>query len=79
MDFHVVVRTATWHFSIGPRTDQKMPKMSDTWQPLVFIHIIMTHVSLYMCHVPYMDADVICTDVDVSSTDADSSLLTGLG
>jgi hypothetical protein len=32
---HVVIRTATWHFSIGRWTDQKSPKMSDMWQPLV--------------------------------------------
>jgi hypothetical protein len=35
---HVVVRTATWHFFIGPRIDPKNPKMSDTWQPLVLPH-----------------------------------------
>jgi hypothetical protein len=32
---HMVVRTAMWHFLIGPHVDLKMPKMSDTWQPLV--------------------------------------------
>jgi hypothetical protein len=50
MDCHVVVRTATWHFLIGPYFILKMSKMSDTWQPLVLPHqhvdVIMTCVTL---------------------------------
>jgi hypothetical protein len=76
MTCHVAVQNSMWHFSIGPHTDRKMPKMGDMWQPLVFPHhhvdVIMKCVDLLLCHVPYMD-------VDVSSTDVDSSLLTGLG
>jgi hypothetical protein len=33
--FHVDVCIATWHIFTGPRNDLKMPKMGDTWQPLV--------------------------------------------
>jgi hypothetical protein len=79
----MVVPIATWHFSIGPWTDQKIPKMSDTWKPLVLPRqhddVIMTHVTLFMFHLLCMDTDVICTDVDINNTNVDSSLLTGLG
>jgi hypothetical protein len=34
----VVVWISMWHFSIGPHTDQKIPKMGDTWHPLVLAH-----------------------------------------
>jgi hypothetical protein len=47
---HVDVRTAVWHFTIGPHTDRKMPKMGDMWQLL-----------LLACH----HADVIMTQVDI--------------
>jgi hypothetical protein len=80
---HMVVQSAMWFFTIGPRIDQKIPKMSDTWQPLVLPchhdNIIMTHVTLFVCHVPCTDVDFIHTNADVNSTYADSSLLTGLG
>jgi hypothetical protein len=79
----VVVQSDMWHFSISPLTGRKIQKISDMWQPMVLpchrVHVIMTHVSLYVFHVPCTDVDVIHTDADVNSMDADSSLLTGLG
>jgi len=83
MKYHMAIRIATWHFSIGPWTDRKIPTMSDTWKPLVLPHhhvdVIMTHVILFMFHIPYMDANVIHTYAKVSSTDADSTMLIWLG
>jgi hypothetical protein len=74
---HVSVQTvwtATWHDPIGPRIDPKMPKLGDTWQPLVLPH---HHVDIMMtstCHVsPSFSFHVCCMDVDVNSTDVDSS------
>jgi hypothetical protein len=73
---HVVAWTSTWHFFIGPWIDQKNPKMSDMWQPLVIPHhhddVIMTCFTSYVCHVHCTDVDVIHTDVDVNNTDVDS-------
>jgi hypothetical protein len=78
-----LVWLATWNFSISPHTDQKMPKMGDTWQLLVFPcnhdEVIMKCVILCVCHILYMDPDIIYIDANVNSTNADSSLLTGLG
>jgi hypothetical protein len=77
------VRAATWKIFIGPQVVPKIPKMSDTWQPLVPPHhhvdVNMTHVTLFAFHICCKNDDVIHTDVDVSSMDADSSLLTRLG
>jgi hypothetical protein len=35
---HIIHTNDMWHFFIGPHGCLKMPKMSDTWQPLMLAH-----------------------------------------
>jgi hypothetical protein len=71
----------TWHDPIGPRIDLKMPKLGDTWQPLVLPRHHDDVMQRSACHVSssfsfyvyYMDVDIIHMNSDVNSTDADAS------
>jgi hypothetical protein len=70
---HVTIRSATWlyglprgTFSLVHMIDPKMPKMSDTWQPLVLAtscchDIIMTHVTLL--HVPHTLVQMLTSSI----------------
>jgi hypothetical protein len=82
MVYRVAVQTVTWHIFTGPRNDLKVPKMGDTWQPLVLpCHhddVNMTCVTSCMCHVCCTDADIIRTDANINNTDADWARLTKL-
>jgi hypothetical protein len=40
----------TWHFFIGPHGCLKMPKMSDTWQPLMLPHHPADINMMSSCH-----------------------------